>query len=178
MNTEDQLNNAKPFVIGTEKCPVCNSIATINIYTYETPPNEKIIIMTMKCENCGFKTSTIIPIATSFSNKCIAIEIATPQDLNTLIYVPEDSIIEISEINIKIEVSQLKFGNILTIDAILLYVLELLEQIASSENNMQNIKLLNEILNGNVNKKITIIIKSEYGVEVLKSHSNENYRVC
>lgn len=180
MASGDNDNLIESFVIGSERCPICNSEALIYLHLYRAPYNEIIAIMTMKCDKCGFRSSSVLPIAASFSSRCIIIEVSDPQDLNTLVYISDNAIIEIPDVYVKAELSQLRLGSIVTVDAIISYVIEWLEQMQNIEDSnklAEILSLLKTLLDGNITRKVSIIIKSDYGVGIVKSY-RKNYSVC
>ncbi|MEL9940308.1 MAG: hypothetical protein QW632_02655 [Ignisphaera sp.] len=181
MISENSSSIIRSFLIGSEKCPVCGSIALTYLHLYQAPHNETVAIVTIKCDKCGFKYSTVLSIATSFSdNKCIEIEVSDPQDLRTLIYLSDNTTIEIPDIGIKVDLSQLRLGSIVTVDAILSYLVEWIENAQHIENNDEFAKtllLLKSLLDENIDRKIKIVIRSDNGVGIINSY-RKNYSRC
>ncbi|MEM0027254.1 MAG: hypothetical protein QXT53_03980 [Ignisphaera sp.] len=180
MASENNTSTIKSFLLGSEKCPVCNSTAVIYLHLYNAPYNETLAIVTMKCDKCGFRYSTVLPITMSFSDKCIAIEISDPQDLRTTVYISDNIMIEIPDVNVKVDLSQLRLGSIVTVDAIISYIVEWMESIQNIEGNsklVETLSSLKSLLNGNIDKNIKIIIKSDYSVGIVSSY-RKNYSKC
>ena len=167
--------------LGSVKCLVCGAEANVDLYIYDAPYNEKIGILTLKCNKCGFKISSIIPIATNQLNQCVEIEISKPEDLNTLILIGEDATIEIKDLGIRIEALYMDIGNIVTVDAILLRTIEALGLLCLEENKPECFKKLDalrHIAEGNITQKLNMVIYSSKGVAVLRSYREKNYRYC
>lgn len=181
MNLENNSNIIRSFLIGSEKCPVCGATALTYLHLYQAPHNETVAIVTIKCDKCGFKYSSVLSIATPFSdNKCIEIEVSDPQDLRTLIYISDNTTIEIPDIDIKVDLSQLRLGSIVTVDAILSYLVEWIENAQYVENDdkfTKTLLLLKSLLDGYIDRKVKIIIRSDNGVGIVNSY-RKNYSRC
>lgn len=172
------------------KCPTCSSKATTTVAEYRSP-YETIVIVTLKCAYCGYKKSDVIPIIEEDENKCVEIAISSPQDLNTLLYLPPSSVIEIPEFSLRIELADLEsmhIGSYVTTDAILHEAADFLESICryqdlSPETPLSKdacTSMLETIRQATVStpKPLTIRITNSYGnIRIVKTH-RENYRRC
>lgn len=167
-------------------CDNCNGEAYITISEY-LAPYERLIIITLKCSECGYKKTDIVPIIDEDSSRCLEIRIEDPVDLNTLVYIPPGSTIEIPEVNLKVdlaELSHIDIGSYTTIDGILLDMLENLEQLCPEQGDLGGIERCRytvESLRRAIDSgggSLTIRIVNSYGnVKVVKSYRS-NSRSC
>lgn len=168
------------------ECPVCGSEANLTVSEYRSL-YETLVISTIKCSYCGYRKSDILPIIEEDENKCLDIKVEHPQDLNTLIFIPPSSSIELPELKLKIEFAELAdtiMGNYATVDAIILYIIELLEYACSlQEIGLEPdkcdlaLKILKQTLK-EAYTRITVRITNSYGnIKVVKTY-RENFEKC
>ena len=163
------------------KCPICNGNALMVIYIYRISSDESIAISTLKCDFCGFKFRDVVSLSEMESPICIEIYIEKDIDLNTSLYIPSLVDIEIPQLGIAVEVKSLRIGNIVTVDAIIHYIIESLNSICiDKEAICREIAMqLNDVINGKILKPITLKIKSVYSpLKILKSYRDKNYSYC
>jgi C4-type Zn-finger protein len=179
MNSPQNLESTK---LGSSTCPVCGSDIDIYLHIYRAPLNESIAILTIKCEKCGFKSSSILTINASMMYNCIKLKIELPEDLNTLLYIGENVDIEVPDMDIYVSSSQLSIGNIVTADAIMLYIIDSLKELCISNPADNRCKRLHDmghqITLGKIEDKVEIILKSSGGIGILKRYRDGNYDLC
>lgn len=159
-------------------CPKCRNEAEITISEYSTQ-YEDIVIVSLKCSYCGHRKGDIIPIISESIEKCIEVEVKRPEDLNTLLYIPQDTTISIPEIGIEVDFRELTLGSYVTIDGILLEIAEKTRIICSDQKLADSctsiLQIFNDIFSGNI-KPLTIRLTNPYGgVRVVNTY-RENYR--
>jgi len=178
----NESQDIEPIMLGDSICPLCGSSINIYLHMYKTPLDESIAILTAKCGKCGFKSSSILTIRTSVTHNCIKLKIEKPEDLNTIIYIGENAEIEIPSMNIYVSSSQLNIGSIITADAILLYIIDSLRGLCTSNLTDNRCKELidmeNQISLGKIRDKVEVILKSSEGISILKSYRDGNYEQC
>ncbi|MEM4942636.1 MAG: hypothetical protein QXG46_04880, partial [Ignisphaera sp.] len=176
----DDMNHQSVSLLSKQTilCPICRNEAEITISEYSTQ-HEDIVIISLKCNYCSYRRSDIIPIASESIEKCIEIEIKEPKDLNTLLYIPQDTTISIPEIGVEVDVKELTLGSYITVDGILFEVAEKMRIVCLdqklADNCIDTLQILNDIISGNV-KPLTIRLMSLYGgIRVVKTY-RENYK--
>lgn len=175
-------NQFTQLMKSTISCSVCGNEAELTAVEYSNS-RDVFIIITFKCPVCGYRRNDVIPIVNENSNKCIEINVEHPEDLNTLIHLPQDTTIIISELSLEIEIKEFSAGSYVTLDNILIEVVEKLKSICSDlDNNSKNqcnhiIEVIENIMKGNI-EPITIKLISDYdGVKIVKTY-RENYKKC
>lgn len=183
MDIQERIN-----VLSEQKieCPVCGSEANLTVSEYRSL-YETLVITTIRCGYCGYRKSDVIPIIEEDEDKCLEVKVKHPKDLNTLVFVPPSSSIELPELEVKIdfaEFTDIRMGSYVTIDGILLYIAELLERACSQlelgldpskcEFALKNIRQVLE----DASIPITVRITNSYGnIKVVKSY-RENVEKC
>ncbi|MEM1645956.1 MAG: hypothetical protein QXL96_08860 [Ignisphaera sp.] len=167
-------------------CPMCSSEADLTVFEYRSP-YEVIVITTIKCSYCGYRRSDILPIIEEDENKCLEVKVEYPQDLNTLLFVPPGSSIELPELKIKIEFAEFadtSMGNYVTVEAILHYITELYENTCSQimlelgpSKCEYALNIFKQTLK-DVSAHITVRITNNYGnIRVVKTY-RKNFENC
>ena len=169
--------------LGTIKCPVCGFNVNVYLHVYRAPYGERVAFITAKCDNCGYRYSTVLTLTTDLRYKCLRLIVEKPEDLNTVLYIGEDAEVHIPALNIKLSSEQLVIGNIVTVDAILFYIIEHIKNVcAEGTTDTKNCDYINELesslQNGEVRHRLEIIVKSENGVEIVRSYREKNYEAC
>lgn len=167
-------------------CPNCGNEAEVVFAEYSLI-NETLVIMTMKCQNCGYRKSDIIPITNEGIEKCLEIKISTPEDLNTIIYIPPGSTIEIPELSLRIDIAELSdmsIGSYATVDGILINTIEYLEPVCTQQEDVTSVEECVKILKtlrqaaSEASIPITIRVSNSYGdIKVVRTYRN-NYSWC
>jgi len=171
------------YQLGTTKCPICGSNIDVYLHVYRAPYGEKVAFITAKCNNCGFKYSTVLTLTTDLRYNCLKLIVEKPEDLNTVLYIGEDAEVHIPALNIKLSSEQLAIGNIVTVDAILFYIIEHVKNACAERTTDTKIcdyidELESGLQNGEVKRRLEIIVKSENGVGIIRSYREKNYEVC
>jgi C4-type Zn-finger protein len=171
------------YQLGTTKCPVCGFNISVYLHVYRAPYGERVAFITSKCDNCGFKYSTVLTLTTDLRYNCLRLIVEKPEDLNTILYIGEDAEVHIPALNIKLSSEQLAIGSIVTVDAILFYIIEHVKNICTEgttdTKNCDYVEELESILQkGEVKHRLEIIVKSENGVGIIRSYREKNYEVC
>lgn len=168
-------------------CPQCGEDeASITVSRYNLP-QDVLIIITLKCLKCGYKKNDIIPITYENADKCIEINVETSIDLNTVIYIPPGSAIELQELKIRIdlaELSDISMGSYVTIDGILVYIVEYLDRFClqieeSVEKCLTIVGILRRIVEEmNPIMQLTVkIVNNNGNIKIIKTY-RDNYRKC
>ncbi len=161
-------------------CPFCKKDAILSIYEYQLPLDESILIITIKCPNCGFKESEIFNKGSEGYSKCIELKIENDVDLNTLVYINPGTILELRDLGITIEVHRLDIGYIVTVEALIIHIVDVVEAICKDSRNDNCIKIvetLNNVIGGRNN--LTIVLRDQMGItRILKTYRESNFGFC
>ncbi len=162
------------------ECPVCRGSAIVTVYSYIISENETIAILTLMCSYCGFRFRDVIPLSETDGGTCIEVYIERSIDLNTIIYMPSQVDIEMPQLDIAVEAMSLRIGSIVTVDAILQYILDSLNSVCGTAVKCREaIARLGKVVRGEAIEPTTIRIKSIYSpLRILKSYRDDNYRHC
>lgn len=162
------------------RCPVCSHSATVSMYIYRISDDDIIGIMTLKCSYCGSMFRDVIPLSEVDSEVCLEVFIEKDIDLNTILYTPSSVDVEIPQLNITLEVKQLRIGSIITVDAVIQYIADSLDSICVGEATCREISgRLRSLMRGRIEEPITLRIRSAYSpLRVVKSYRDGNYSYC
>jgi len=164
-------------------CPACGSEADLTVSEYKSM-YETLVLVTLKCGTCGYRKSDVIPIVEEDENKCIEIRVEDVSDLNTLIYVPPGSKIEVPELSISFELSELTdmlMGSYTTVEGILVDFNERLEDACAANEIPQDscstlILKLRQAAEGRL--PLTVRVTNSYGnVKIVRTYRN-NFARC
>ncbi|MGC9133124.1 MAG: ZPR1 zinc finger domain-containing protein [Nanopusillaceae archaeon] len=157
------------MIILSDSCPICNSknIEVKNI-EYDFPKIGKAILYVFKCNDCGYKTSEIIPLEerqpVSFS-----IKVDSKEKFGKLILKSPYAKLILKEIDLEILPGIESKFEIKAVDDLLMNIKDKLDDIKVLYINepekynkiVEKINYLNDVLNNK--KEITIIIEDEKG---------------
>ncbi|TFG07343.1 MAG: ZPR1 zinc finger domain-containing protein [Promethearchaeota archaeon] len=69
------------------KCPSCKKgIININTTEYDLPDGDKMLIISFKCNQCGFQKNDVIPLTTRMDPGIMTLRITEENDLKSKIY--------------------------------------------------------------------------------------------
>lgn len=124
----------------------------------------------------------MIPIVNEDSERCIEVNIEQPEDLNTILYIPQDTTIIIPELGININAKELTAGSYLTVDGILFEVSEKLgimctDWALNTAGCVHVLEMISDVAKGNV-RPLTLKLTNPYGnIKVVKAYRN-NSKKC
>ncbi len=180
MNNNEDLT--KDFLVGEVNimCPLCKKDAILSLYNYHLSSDESIVIMAIKCPHCGFRDSEIFSEGFREYNICIELRVENEADLNTLIYINPGTIVELRDLGISTEIYQLNIGHIVTIEALILHMIDVIENTCIGSQNDICINIIEALNNVIKNKKnISIVLRDPKGVtRILKTYREDNYSFC
>ncbi|MFW9899576.1 MAG: ZPR1 zinc finger domain-containing protein [Candidatus Thorarchaeota archaeon] len=86
------------------KCPACkNGNVLINKTIYDLPDKDKMLFLKFECTKCDFEKNDIIPLTTIMDAGIMTLKITNENDLNSKIYRSSTGILEIPELDLKVE---------------------------------------------------------------------------
>lgn len=148
---------------------------------------ETLVIIVLKCSFCGYRKTDVIPIIEEDEHKCLEVKLENVQDLKTLIFIPPGSVIEIPELEIKIELAELTdilMGNYVTVESILLNVIDNLGRYCQELEQDPNINKCLHILEilkkavENSTPSLTVRVTNKHGnVKIVKTY-RDNFKKC
>jgi zinc finger protein len=111
------------------KCPGC-TVGTISISTEETniPHFGKVVVSTMKCLDCGYRSSDVLPVE-SRTPKRFTVQIKNSDDLVIRVIRSSSSSIIIPEIGVRIDPGSVNEGYITNVEGVLVKIISILSQI-------------------------------------------------
>ena len=114
------------------KCPVCYKNELNLLYTTSHIPYfGDILIMSIRCKNCGFKISDIMAI--TYEKKRTLEEKITAKTLSDLLVLSANSTVEIPELGIELDIRTEMGGQITTIEGLLLELLQYSKQMLNTQ---------------------------------------------
>ncbi|ADM26945.1 ZPR1-type Zinc finger domain protein [Ignisphaera aggregans DSM 17230] len=182
MSNNIDMDLTKDLLVGEINitCPLCKKDAILSLYEYHLSLDESIVIMTIKCPNCGYKDNEIFSEGSKEYNMCIELKVENDVDLNTLIYINPGTMVELRDLGISIEIYQLDIGHIVTTEALILHIIDVIENtcIGSQDNTCAHIiEALNDVIKSK--KSISIVLRDPKGVtRILKTYRESNYSFC
>ena len=163
MNKDSTANKVEAVPLNI-KCPVCYKNNLIMTYTVtKIPYVGDILVMGIKCTNCGFRISDIAMI--SHTGKNIMKSKITPKTLNDLVVLSANSTVSIPELGLEVDIRTETGGEITTIEGVLREFLEQLEQLSNSELSEEEAKIVKTLI-----EKIKSELKNPSGDLTLKIH--------
>lgn len=172
----DRLSEIDRYYV---ECPVCGSRAEAVVYSYSISKDDAVAIATLMCRSCGYWFREVIPLSEVDDVVCIELHIDSDIDLNTTLHLPSQVDIEVPQLNIAFEARTLRIGSIVTVEAILQYIVDALEGICDEPGCRKAIEKLKELGSGRIGEPVTVRIKSVYSpLKVLKSYRDGNYSYC
>ncbi|MEM5869774.1 MAG: ZPR1 zinc finger domain-containing protein [Candidatus Aenigmatarchaeota archaeon] len=148
-------------------CPVCkNQSLVFSSTTTEIPYFGKILILSLKCESCGFKHNDVLNLEIK-DPLSYRIEIEEEKDLTAKVVRASSGTIIIPELGVKIEPGSQAEGFITNVEG----VLERIERVLKSQIEVQKDKKLEKVkeLLEKIGKmregkeKFTLILKDPFG---------------
>jgi C4-type Zn-finger protein len=189
VSSSDRIDiGERVYILSTQKigCPVCGNEASLIISEYRSL-YETLIIITLRCSNCGYKKAEVIPIIEEDEYKCIEVKVENVEDLKTLVFIPPGSSIEIPEFEVKLELAELSdivMGNYVTVDGILLDIADNLEKVCIEAEQGLDVEKCVNIVNTlrrsaeNPSTPITVRVISSVGnIRIVRSYRN-NFKKC
>ena len=86
------------------KCPACkNGNVVINKTIYALPDKDKMLFLKFECNKCDFEKNDIIPLTTRMDAGIMTLKITNENDLKSKIYRSPTGILEIIELDLKVE---------------------------------------------------------------------------
>ncbi|MFH8086863.1 MAG: ZPR1 zinc finger domain-containing protein [Candidatus Aenigmatarchaeota archaeon] len=148
-------------------CPVCKRQSMIfSSITQEIPYFGKILILSLKCENCGFKHNDIFNVEIK-EPMSYRIRVENEKDLTTKVVRASSGTIIVPELGVKIEPGSYAEGFITNVEGILERienVLKYQEKIQKGKKLEKIKKLMEKIERMREGKeKFTVIIKDPFG---------------
>ncbi|MGB9830977.1 ZPR1 zinc finger domain-containing protein [Fervidicoccus fontis] len=144
-------------------CPICkakNSLVIREII-YDMPQYGMSLIVGAKCEKCGYRFSYIIPYEIG-KKRIIELKIENERDLNIIMFIGENTDIEIPEIKTEILSSELDEGFVTTVEGLLVRIREQVKTICTDEDNCKNYLMqIDRLLH--LNEAFTIKLHDNYG---------------
>lgn len=143
-------------------CPVCGKKGAfvLRSLVYEVPPYGKTVLISGKCQSCGYRFTFTTPYEVK-RGRVIEFKVEQPSDLNTLLYVGENTDIEIPEFDFQFLSSEYEPGFVTTIEGLLVKIKERLEPICEDEKCLNYIEKLNLGIKGDL--KFTVKLIDKYG---------------
>ncbi|MEM0006504.1 MAG: hypothetical protein QW438_04685 [Ignisphaera sp.] len=174
----DRLSEIDRYYV---ECPACGGRAETVLYSYSISKDDAVAILTLVCRSCGYWFRDVISLSEVDGVVCVELHIDRDSDLNTTLHLPSQVDIEVPQLNIAFEARTLRIGRIVTVEAILRYIVDVLEGICSSEPgcHREAIERLKELSSGRIGEPVTVRIKSVYSpLKVLKSYRDGVYSYC
>ncbi len=154
-------------------CPVCTGKTLIfSEVVYKIPVAGKLLIVSVYCEKCGYKSNSVIPFEIRKKSKEIVFKVEGTRDMYVKILRSPYASILIPELGVEINPGPAAEWYITNVEGLLCRIEEILrkaEILYSSRRNVSDIiKELKMIRNGEM--KLTLIIKDPSGLsQILRS---------
>ncbi|MGB9725831.1 MAG: hypothetical protein ACP5I2_03525 [Fervidicoccaceae archaeon] len=143
------------------ECPICGKRTFVmRSLIYNMPSYGKTLLVSGKCENCGYRFTFTTPYEMK-KGRIIEYIVENPEDLNTLIFIGENTDIEIPEFNFQFLSSDYEPGFITTIEGLLLKLREKLEPLCEDITCQNYLSKINEGIEGRV--RFTVKLIDRYG---------------
>lgn len=144
------------------ECPVCGAQGTFIIRrtNYNLPGEGETILFSGKCLRCGFRITWILPAEEGVALRH-ELEVAAPSDVNTLVYVGENTDILIPELGLEFSSSELEPGFITTVEGILERFKEKVDFLCGEEGCEDLKRMIEEAAEGK--RRFTLILIDRYG---------------
>ena len=166
----DVIKGMSKYVKNVEQfityCPICKECKLeICELIYEVPMLGDLLIVSMRCKHCGFKTYDIECVKEKYEGKIYELEVRDVNDLNTLILKSRYARIYIPELDVEILPGSMSEYIVTTVEGILYRILEIAEFCYRSEPDSEKLRRINEIKEAIEGKKrITLIIEDPKGL--------------
>lgn len=143
-------------------CPVCKGKSSFVIRTlvYDMPSFGKTLLISGKCESCGYRFTFSTPFEVN-KGRIIEFKVEKSEDLNALVFIGENTDIEIPEFEFEFLSSDLEPGFVTTIEGLLVRVREKLVSFCSDDKCTDYIYKLNQGIEGKI--PFTLKLIDRYG---------------
>jgi len=144
------------------ECPVCGAQEAFILRrtNYNLPGEGETILFSGKCLKCGFRITWILPAEERAALRH-ELEVTNQKDVNTLVYVGENTDILIPELGLEFSSSELEPGFITTVEGILERFKEKVDFLCGEEGCEDLKKMIEEAAEGK--RKFTLILIDRYG---------------
>ncbi|MGQ4891893.1 MAG: ZPR1 zinc finger domain-containing protein [Candidatus Njordarchaeia archaeon] len=157
------------------KCPVCyKNELNLTYTTSHIPYFGDILIISIKCKNCGFKISDIMAI--TYEKQQALERKITSETLSDLLVLSANSTVTIPEVGIELDIRTEMGGQITTIEGLLLELQEYAKQLLETQIDEENREKISEIIKkleterSNPSGSLTVKIIDETGKSAIVSH--------
>ncbi len=151
-------------------CPVCGTKKSFVIRQtiYDIPHQGPTVIVGAKCTKCGYKFTWTLPYeqGEEFIHE---IKVENESDLNTLVYIGENTDVQIPELGVEILSSDLDPGYITTIEGIIIRIKEKVEKFCQKNDKcIEEVNKLEKSLRGEMT--FTLKLVDHYGRSCIMSN--------
>lgn len=142
-------------------CPVCGKKAfVIRSLIYNIPSYGETLLISGKCESCGYRFTFTTPYKLG-KGRVIEFVVKEPEDFNTLLYIGENTDIEIPEIGFQFLSTEYEPGFITTVEGLLLRIKERLEILCEGMQCNSYMEKINRGIEGKI--MLTLRLIDRYG---------------
>ncbi|MEM0020881.1 MAG: hypothetical protein QW039_00270 [Fervidicoccaceae archaeon] len=143
-------------------CPICHQrqAFVIRSLIYDLPSQGKTLILSGKCEVCGYRFTFTTPFEVEGS-RLLEFKVERAEDLNVLIYVGENTDIEIPEFEFQFLSSDYEPGFVTTIEGLLVRIIEKMEILCNEQSCYDKLDLIKRSMNGEL--EFTLRLIDRYG---------------
>lgn len=86
------------------KCPSCNKgQIKISKVIYDLKDGDQMLILSFRCDTCDYATNDIIPLSTNMKPGVMILKVKNEKDLKSKIYRSPTGMLEIPELELKVE---------------------------------------------------------------------------
>lgn len=153
------------------KCPACGKDLYLIFYNTKIAYEEGISIETYYCKSCLYKQSAVQPMERGDPVRT-TLRLRSQDDLRVIVYRSTEGVIQVPEIETEVLPGKSATGEITTVEAILLRVLEKFDIIGSEAEDPEKMKRVRNLLEGILSGEapdLTIVIEDPSGKSRINS---------
>ncbi len=150
-------------------CPVCGrTSAELLEVIYEIPAAGDLLITTLHCEKCGYKTSVVTPFRVAGGQKRVSYKVTSEDDLSVKVVRSPFSTITIPELGVEMAPGPMAEWFVTNIEGVLTRVEDALIRSAVLEDKREAKDALSRIRAARKGKiSFTLIIDDPYGLSMI-----------
>jgi zinc finger protein len=152
-------------------CPFCRRGELRLSYAEEEIPGfGKLLLLTYKCENCGYKTNDLMPLEAREPSS-YKVRIEEVKDLNVKVVKASSGFVEIPELGVEIKPGPASEGYVTNVEGLLARIEEAASTLKGDREVEGNLKVFLETLRKAINgvKVFTVIVRDPLGSSALVS---------